>query len=73
MRFSSRKFLTAALLFSAACTTPNSAVAELEYFKDPRTGYCFAAAEAAGTNGTFVTLTWVPCDHIPTQLLKVAK
>ncbi len=49
----------------------NQVVSEIQYMKDPRTGVCFAYYYWEGYNGG-PALATVPCDSIPSDLLKVA-
>lgn len=49
----------------------NEVIGSIKYFKDTRTGLCFAYYWGGGGNGG-PALATVPCEAVPPQLLTVA-
>jgi hypothetical protein len=70
--------LVAVLAAAAGCGTMNSAPSKSDlkeenivYFKDSRTGICYAALNSASTDGfSSTTITYVPCTPEVEKLIK---
>jgi len=63
-----------ATLAGCAEATSSNQTPSPGYFKDQRTGICFAAVESATYYGySVVSLTAVPCDQVPPMLLRVTE
>jgi hypothetical protein len=58
------------LLALAGCDYEGRAVRDLRYYRDTRTGMCYAAAYVNVAGDASVALTWVPCEKVPTSLLQ---
>jgi hypothetical protein len=67
--------LVIATLILSACNPPETSTASqsgvggIKYFKDTRTGLCFASASTSLTNNA-ATLTYVPCTPEVERLIK---
>ena len=69
-----RKLLLSSILFLTACDDPKDAVRKLEYFRDGRTGICFASGfVAADIETRGLAFTYVPCEKVPKELLQDLK
>lgn len=48
----------------------NDVISELIYTRDPRTGFCFAVFDHGLLQNRVTSVTVVPCERIPANLLK---
>ncbi len=67
------KRLALFLMILVACDRPKDAVKGLTFFKDPRSGLCFAAGTYQWVDQVSSVFTWVPCEKIPPALLVEAR
>ena len=52
-------------------STASAIIREMSYFKDVRTGLCFAGIRSGGTYGTSYAIAVVPCASVPPNMLVV--
>lgn len=65
-----RKLILASLFLVGCPDSPKDAVRRLEYFKDSRTGICYAISIYNGVQDSSAAFTYVPCEKVPTNLLQ---
>lgn len=69
-----KKILFVIILLFAIVSCENNAsqnaVEHLRYYKDNRTGICYASGTYYIGSKYGVTLTYVPCKHIPSNLIR---
>lgn len=58
------------LLLLSACDEPRDAVKKVKFFRDARTGLCFAAGTYHVSDQISSVFTWVPCEKIPAELIE---
>ena len=68
------KYITVGILLFTGCfDTPADAVKNIKFFREPKSGLCFASGTLNMGDCRSSTFSWVPCENIPPNMLEKVK